>query len=377
MIIATVFPFPEVGGLSSHVKTLIRMFEGRGVSTTVVSWTNTPRIGRTANRGLSAAGNLVLGNGGGTYLNHGNRIRFLRHTLRSVLQHDDSVMSVQDCLSAIAAREAGFRGRLVLTVHGYFAQELRSKGKLSRDTWFERFMAMEAKGYLAADEIVTVDSRIYDYVKQLAPNVPCKVLFNAPGSRFIDSGSSRTGTRNEKIELLLPRRLTAKNGVLVACDILFQLRARGRDAHLTLAGDGELRNEMQTKLASLGLAQNVTFLGNINEDRMVQQLRNADVVIVPSVPHHGVIEATSIAALEAMAIGVPVVASAIGGLAEVIQHDRNGKLAPPGDAEAFADEVAGLVDNSTLYSEISSAGRDFAKMRFADWESAMQEIYRG
>lgn len=92
----------------------------------------------------------------------------------------------------------------------------------------------------------------------------------------------------------------------------------------------------------------------------MELMRQADVIVVPSVPAHGVVEATSIAALEGMALGKPVVASAIGGLVELIQSGQTGLLVPPGDARALARAVLSL-EQSDFGGALGRQAADFIR----------------
>jgi glycosyltransferase involved in cell wall biosynthesis len=101
-------------------------------------------------------------------------------------------------------------------------------------------------------------------------------------------------------------------------------------------------------------------------------------VIVPSVPCEGVIEATSLAVIESFACGVPVIASNIGGLAELIQHGSTGLLFPAGDAHSLADNVLRLLhmpDSERL--QICAAARDAALLRWdvRPWFIRVSEAY--
>jgi N-acetyl-alpha-D-glucosaminyl L-malate synthase BshA len=108
------------------------------------------------------------------------------------------------------------------------------------------------------------------------------------------------------------------------------------DAALVLVGDGPERPATEAEVERLGLGENVQFLGKV--DAVADLLRAADLFLLPSAS-----ESFGLSALEAMACGVPVVASDVGGLREVVQDGVSGRLVPVGDLEALAHAAVELL----------------------------------
>lgn len=102
------------------------------------------------------------------------------------------------------------------------------------------------------------------------------------------------------------------------------------DAVLVLVGDGPARPDVEEEVARLGVASDVRFLGKV--DAVADLLRAADLFLLPSES-----ESFGLSALEAMACGVPVIASNVGGLPEVVVDGETGRLAPVGDVDAMAE----------------------------------------
>jgi glycosyltransferase involved in cell wall biosynthesis len=111
------------------------------------------------------------------------------------------------------------------------------------------------------------------------------------------------------------------------------------DLVLLLIGSGPLQDQLEQRARVLGLERNVRFLGS--RDDVPDLLPAMDVFVLSSL-HEGL----SIALVEAMAAGVPPVATAVGGVPELVQHGVSGLLVPTGDATALADSVAGLLDDA-------------------------------
>jgi N-acetyl-alpha-D-glucosaminyl L-malate synthase BshA len=130
-----------------------------------------------------------------------------------------------------------------------------------------------------------------------------------------------------------------------------------RPATLLLVGDGPDAESVRALVATLGVADDVRFLGERID--LTDVLRRSDVFLLPSQT-----ESFGLAALEAMACGVPVVASAVGGLPEVISDGETGLLAPLGDLDAMTAQVRRLLDDEALRSKMSRAARQRAATLF-------------
>ncbi len=129
-------------------------------------------------------------------------------------------------------------------------------------------------------------------------------------------------------------------------------------AHLLMVGDGPERGPAESLTRELGEEGHVTFMGKQNHvERLIPQ---ADVLLLPSE-----LESFGLVALEAMACGVPPVATRVGGVPELITHEVDGYLEAPGDIAAQADRVAALLADETLHERLSRAARDTALTRFS------------
>lgn len=122
------------------------------------------------------------------------------------------------------------------------------------------------------------------------------------------------------------------------------------DIRLVLVGDGPLREPIQDQVQSLGLEEHVILAGTIADTAAVY--REFDIFALPSF-----FEGTSISILEAMASGTPVVATEVGGTPWLLQDGACGRLVPSGDAAAFADAIAQLLDDEGERVRIAAAAR--------------------
>ncbi len=122
---------------------------------------------------------------------------------------------------------------------------------------------------------------------------------------------------------------------------------------LVLVGDGPERSECERMARHLGLWDNVKFLGK--QDGLVEILSSADIFLIPSQS-----ESFGLAALEAMACGLPVVSSSVGGLPELVRHNETGYIAEIGDTDRMARYVLDLLGNDKKYELFANNSRERA-----------------
>lgn len=120
-----------------------------------------------------------------------------------------------------------------------------------------------------------------------------------------------------------------------------------------IAGEGDLLAALQAQADCLGVSDRITFLGRL--DNVAPFLANTDVAVLCSDA-----EGTSNAILEYMSAGRPIVATAVGGTRELIQHERTGLLVPAGDATALAASIARLLSDRMLSAQLGAAARQIA-----------------
>jgi N-acetyl-alpha-D-glucosaminyl L-malate synthase BshA len=130
-------------------------------------------------------------------------------------------------------------------------------------------------------------------------------------------------------------------------------------SRLLLVGEGTELPKICNKVKELGLLDRVTFLGK--QDEVAQVISLADIMLLPSEK-----ESFGLVALEAMACGVPTVASNAGGIPELISHGNSGYLAPVGDTIQMSEYVLRLLSDDALYKSFSDACVHRARTKFCD-----------
>jgi glycosyltransferase involved in cell wall biosynthesis len=147
-------------------------------------------------------------------------------------------------------------------------------------------------------------------------------------------------------------------GVDLMLEAMVLLEQRWPDLHYLIVGDGEDRAELQEVTAQLGLADRVRFAGWRTD--VARLLGAADLFVLPTRD-----DALPTVLVEAMAGGLPIVASAVGGTAELVEESGNGFLVPPGDVEALAVACAELIASKRLRRAMGERSRQLVTERFA------------
>lgn len=137
---------------------------------------------------------------------------------------------------------------------------------------------------------------------------------------------------------------------------------------LMIIGDGLIRNELLQITRRLKIDDNVLFIGAVPYRDMPLYIAACDVFVLPSV-----FEGQGIAALEAMSCGKPIVATAAGGLPEVVRDGENGFLVKPYDVEALTKALKTLIENEELRKKIGFRGREIVEEKY-NWHDIADKI---
>jgi glycosyltransferase involved in cell wall biosynthesis len=166
-------------------------------------------------------------------------------------------------------------------------------------------------------------------------------------------------------------RLEAGKGIFELLEALARLRPAVPDVRLVCAGDGD-RIAVARFAERLGIADAVKFTGWVGPSGKRALLESAAVFAAPSYD-----ASLPLSLVEAMAAGVPVIASAVGGIPEVVVDGVSGYLVAPGDRSTLARQLRALLVDRALAARIGAAARESARLRFAPERALpkLEEIY--
>lgn len=175
-----------------------------------------------------------------------------------------------------------------------------------------------------------------------------------PGSRTPGSlaGDGASSKRDGSLRLITVGRLHTSKGYDVLLEALGQLQTDGVAFKLTMIGDGPDRQDLVDQAQRLGLADRVTFTGSLGESEIIDAMRTSDVFVLSS---HA--EPLGVVSMEAMSMEVATIATDAGGVGEIITDDEDGKLVPPGNAQALAEAIRDMATDPAMRERLAKAGR--------------------
>jgi glycosyltransferase involved in cell wall biosynthesis len=267
----------------------------------------------------------------------------------------------------IGALAAG-RRRLVISLHGsdVFVAERHGLLRFAARRVFERAARVTA----CSDDLRT---------RAIALGASADTIETVPygvdSARFAPSPEARVRVRQalgigERPFVFTAGRLVRKKGFDVLIRAVARLGATVQDVEVAVAGEGDLRDELQSLAAASG--GRVRLLGNRTQDEIASLCAAADVIAVPSVHDQaGNVDGLPNFALEALASGTPVVATRVGGLPQAVRHAETGLLVVERDEAALADAMLVVLRDRGLGAALGQAARlsierDFSWNRVAE-----------
>ena len=360
------FP-PEVGGLESHVHYLCRGLVERGHAVTVVTSLSRPGLPRRQQvDGIRVWRTPLPSRTPWGWFAHaaGSTSRTREAVADADIVHAQAFPSILPCSLALAGRSTP----LVATLHTSHFERLAVRrttraalGKLVRRS-VHNFAASEQLARLA---------------EALHPSIAVEVLVNGVDTEvFRPTPPTMPADAPDARRLVVPRRLFAKNGVEFFVRAMPRIAAAaarsGVEVDALVVGDGPERDGLERLSAELGASKRIRFLGRRTHQEMPGLLCSSDLAVFPSLQ-----EATSVAALECMACGVPVAASSVGGLPQIVD-DSVGGLFKPGDSESLAAKVVELLSDPSLQERGRTARRRVARLWSNDrLVNRHVELYQG
>ncbi len=360
------YPPDHVGGLGKHVCQLSEAMAARGTEVHVITpgkqeadsgGEGRPFVHRIMPYGVSSPDflswvlqlNIALGE---------RAARLARE------QGDFDLVHAHDWLAAFAGRafKHAFRVPLVATLHATEAGRNagihnRQQAYISDVEWWlgyeawraiccSQHMKREVMGIfnIPDDKVVVVPNGVNPEEFSIADRTLSRKAFAGDDQRLV----------------FFIGRLVREKGVHVLLEATRILLQQGDNVKLVIAGTGPYEEELKFIAASLGIYSHVYFTGKVSDKTRNHLYRWADASVCPSL-----YEPFGIVALEAMAAGSGLVASDVGGLSEVVEHEVTGLKVPPGDAPALARAVSRLLRDKRLKENLARRGRKVVRQDYS------------
>ena len=297
------------------------------------------------------------------------KIRQLMPQRRFDIIHDNQ------CLAFGLLPMKGLGVPLVATIHHPLPIDTRADVAQALSTWarFRRilFYPPLMQGIVARrlDSVITdSNSSIHEIAQAFrVPDERMRLVY--PGIDT-DVFTMRDGHEGESGRLVMVGRTDDhKKGILYLLQALAILKARGGHYRLTIVDDVNPRDSYALELIGrLGIEEMVTFTGRVSMEGLVHHYHAAEIAVTAST-----YEGFGFPAAEAMACGVPVIATQVGALPEVVKGEETGLLVPPRDAYALAAAIERLHGDGELRQRLAAAGRRRVERCFS-WEQAARQV---
>jgi glycosyltransferase involved in cell wall biosynthesis len=266
---------------------------------------------------------------------------------------------------AIAAKQQS-RAALVST---FFSSELNWTGVA------KKIFAPILKRIIDSSDAITVissftEQRLRDY----APGVNTTIIpFGAAAVSRDRNANSRLRAMQDSFELLFVGRLVRRKGVDVLLRAVKILESDPR-LHVRIVGGGPEQVNLERKCLELALGDRVTFEGVVDSSRIDALFAECDALVLPAIiTETGETEGLGVVLIEAMGYGKPVIASAAGGIVDIVKDNETGILVPPGDAEALAKAISRAMDQPDQLARIARKGTQFAESAFG-WDTIVSDL---
>ncbi len=365
MKVALVSPydFLQPGGVNTHVRHLAAALRSRGVEAAVLACVSDPRGAPPWL--LPLGGRLVTLRSAGARARVSldprvvGRLRALlrRHAFDVVHLHNP--LSPLVSLGALASRAVVPDTAFVATFHEYRARlnPAMELAKRALRPWIDRL-----------DGRIAVSAPALEFNRRRFPG-DYRVIPNGVDTARLGGDGARASAAPRPPTILFVGRLEARKGFIFLLEAVRRLAPRGPGARLVAAGpaDAPTRRRLAAFAAAHGL-DGVELVGRVGDDELAARYRDADVFCAPSVD----CESFGIVVLEAMAAGLPVVASDIPAYRALVEEGRHGLLVQPGDPAAIARALETLLADAGRRRAMAAAGRATAA-RF-DWSRVAGEI---
>lgn len=355
----------EIGGAERHIINLARAVDPQKVAISICCLFETPLAGLAASAGINT---FVVTMRNRLDFTVAGKLAALINEHGFDLVHTHGVRA--NLLGRLAARQAS--KPVVTTVHsllemdypGFITRQVNYFTEWATRSWTRRFItvsgALKAKLVAAGvpEERITVIYNGIDleaFSREIEPGTARAELGLAPGVPLVG----------------IVARLHPVKGHQYFIAAAKQVLEQRPDVRFVVAGEGHLRTTLEEMAAELGIESQVFFTGFVADIRPL--MTGLDLLVIASLW-----EGFGLTAVEAMALGVPVVSTEVGGLPEVVLHGETGLLVPPADPAALAKGILWLLEHPVAVAGMSNRAKQIVQEKFTSRVMARQteELYR-
>ncbi len=230
------------------------------------------------------------------------------------------------------------------------------EGKVLTDqSWLTRFFRYLI--FKKADAITVISNYLAHYAKSQNSKIPISIIPNGVDLNKFKPNSDHASSKM----IITSSRLVKKNGIGDLIEAMAIVRNEILDARLVIIGSGPLEKSLKLKMKSLNLENNVEFLGEISNESLPKYLSQADVFARPSLS-----EGLGVSFLEAMASGLPIIGTSVGGIPDFLKDGETGLFCNVADPEDLANKIVRLLRDKQLRDKIVSNAKSLVAREY-DW----------
>ncbi len=347
---------PAEGGLASHVIALLAGLQQDGYELGVACDSEGPIAAAAAERGLAAFGIICSVEGGPlqTALRAARMVQVIREFGPQIVHTHSFGATAIGSIACAIARSPG----LVVTIHNYPPGTADMVPQKRAHRW-ALGLALQR-----ADRIITVSEALREDLIRARPEAlgKCQTIHNGVDTQARPSQScaqvrEALGISSDGALVGMIARLAPQKGIEYFIRAAALVVKSHPASHFVLAGEGPLMESARALRDQLDLTSSLHLVGKIGWVRDL--IAALDVLVVASIS-----EGSSVVAMEAMALEKPVVATAVGGVPEVVVDGQTGTLVPPGEPEALARAISAMLDDPSRAKEMGERGRQTAVSQF-------------
>ena len=234
--------------------------------------------------------------------------------------------------------------------------------------------------FRGAAQTTVISSPLVDRARRLGVHRDAITVIPMPVDAAVATELEQPFTaRGSSDTLLFVGRLVERKGAAYAIRAVAEFSEAGRTVRLVIVGDGPEREALEALAASLAVEDRVEFTGALSPTEVRERYRAGGVFVMPAITDwKGEQEGFGMVVVEAMAFGLPVVATQSGGIPDIVRDGATGILVPERDVGALTRGIAQLLDDGDLATRLAEAARDDVRHRFAPSRiaSAFDTVYR-
>lgn len=253
---------------------------------------------------------------------------------------------------AACLKQLGFQGKLVTTFHGYDIRLGVEKGSGIYRRLFEY-----------GDCFLSISDYNYKNLVKFGAD-PDKILYHPVGinmNKFPFKWQSSEDKTCDPIVILTVARLAKEKGLKTGIRAVAGLIKQKPDLNTEyrIVGGGPLQGQLKGLVEELRLEKNISFLGPMDQRGVVSEMLKSHIFLLPSIA-----EALPVSLMEAQSVGLPVVATDVGSVFQVIVDGETGFLVPKEDVDKMAVKLKYLVEHPEIWQEMGKAGREFIEKHY-------------